>query len=108
MCRIGGKPGQRCELPFCTYLPKAHVFGRKRAQPSRPRRTAREQAYMDAHPVCEDCGRQRATHCHHVGGRGRGGERRDTARLRALDAACHERRHLFGEAEQEARLAVAG
>ena len=91
--------GAKCSLPHCTFVKNARGFGQKRPHPKGRDRAPDAEAYMRSHPVCEDCDRARSAHAHHVNGRAKW-----NGRYRALCAVCHERRHLFGEAEQEARL----
>jgi hypothetical protein len=80
-------------------------MGRPKANPSKPGRTVREHIYMVEHPDCEctgcpecyspqevpfrpPCWRS-STDCDHIGGRGLGGHKRNTARLQAKCHPCH-------------------
>lgn len=82
--------GTPCELPFCTYRAKGSALGKKKPEPSKRGRDDREQAHMKAHPLCEACKAKPSVECHHVGGRGMGGEKRKTATLQALCFDCHQ------------------
>lgn len=87
--------GIRCDLPLCTYR-REPAFGRRRLHRSVKGRTKREAAYMASHQVCEVCLIAPSTECHHIGGRGLGGHRRDTADLRAECLGCHQGKHAVG------------